>query len=404
MPEGPIIIDVQPLTVKLKTTFRHAGAARKTGASVWVRARRGSVSGWGEGCPRPYAAGDDMASSVAWVQENFAGGSISFNAFDDITGWIEAHNELIDKYPSAWCAVEMALLDLFSKEQRCSVEDLLSVGQNRRQGRYTAVLGDDDLWKYTRYVEQYLAQGFSDYKVKLSGDLERDREKLVLLRDLCVQHGVENPRIRLDANNLWKNRAADAGVHLAALGGSLFAVEEPVGSGDTAGISRVCAASGLPVILDESLCTLTDLKRFMDLPGSFIANIKVSRVGGIMRSLKMIDVLKKLGWPIIIGCHVGETSLLTRAALIPAVAAGERLIAHEGAYGDYLVEREPVEPTLKFGDCGRLDLGAPYFFETVQGRQAVPVENWDTGFGLKCRWPTCPEEGHTESSDLTAAD
>jgi len=44
----------------------------------------------------------------------------------------------------------------------------------------------------------------------------------------------------------------------------------------------------------------------------------------------MIEELKKLGWPVIIGCHVGETSLLTRAALVVSGAAGESLIAHEG--------------------------------------------------------------------------
>jgi L-alanine-DL-glutamate epimerase-like enolase superfamily enzyme len=291
----------------------------------------------------------------------------------------------------------MALLDLFSKERDCSVETLLGVGANRRQGRYTAVLGDDLKPTYVAIADQYLVRGLSDFKIKLNGDLPRDREKLFLLRDLCAQHGIGAPRIRLDANNLWSGRVEAAVEHLAALGGDLFAVEEPVGAGDTAGISRVSAASGLPVILDESLCTLKDLARFKELPGRLIANIKVSRVGGLIRALGLIGAVKKLGWPVIIGCHVGETSLLTRAALIPAAAAGENLIAQEGAYGDYLVESEPVEPTLRFGQCGQLDLDAPYSFNTVRGMETVPVENWNTGFGLKCRWPQLADSGQPAS-------
>ena len=98
----------------------------------------------------------------------------------------------------------------------------------------------------------------------------------------------------------------------------------------------------------------------------------------------MIEELKKLGWQVIIGCHVGETSLLTRAALVVSSAAGESLLAHEGAFGDYLMEREPVSPMLKFGHEGLLDLRSPYYLKTVQGLQVIPAENWKVGFGMKC--------------------
>jgi hypothetical protein len=88
---------------------------------------------------------------------------------------------------------------------------------------------------------------------------------------------------------------------------------------------------------------------------------------------------------------VGETSLLTRAALVVSSAAGDSLIAHEGAFGDYLVEREPVSPMLKFGRHGLLDLNSPYYLKTVQGLQIIPTENWKVGFGMKCSMPLITE-------------
>ena len=112
----------------------------------------------------------------------------------------------------------------------------------------------------------------------------------------------------------------------------------------------------------------------------------------------MIKELKRLGWPIIIGCHVGETSLLTRAALVVSGAAGKSLLAHEGAFGDYLVEREPVSPMLRFGHHGLLDLNAPYSLETDQGRQVIPVENWKIGFGMQCSMSLVTE---VEKENLT---
>jgi L-alanine-DL-glutamate epimerase-like enolase superfamily enzyme/pimeloyl-ACP methyl ester carboxylesterase len=396
MIEQAVRIAVAPLRVKLKTTIRHAGATRKKGESVWVKAERNGIVGYGEGCPRSYVAGDDLESSVQWVEESFSNGEGYFKTFEDVKKWTERNSDLINKYPSAWCAIEMALLDFFSQEKCCNVEALLGLDGFGRRGRYTAVLGDDKRWKFTYLADKYLIRGFSDFKIKLNGDLERDKLKLEILQDLCGQHGVSDVRIRLDANNLWEGRTEEAIGHLKELKGPIFAVEEPIGPRDVEGINKVSTATGLPVILDESLCTIEDLSAFAGLPGKFIGNIKVSRVGGLIRALKLVEELKRMDWPIIIGCHVGETSLLTRAALIPANAAGENLIAQEGAFGDYLVEREPVEPILNFGRNGLLDLRHPYYLKTHQGLKVIPSENWNTGFGIQGRMPVTPDDGEPD--------
>jgi L-alanine-DL-glutamate epimerase-like enolase superfamily enzyme/pimeloyl-ACP methyl ester carboxylesterase len=393
MSKRTIHIEVRPLRVRLKTTFRHAAATRDAGESLWVQAKRNGNKGYGEGCPRTYVAGDDLESSVKWVEENFSSGKMDFETLDDLKQWVENNSKVIDKYPSAWCAIEMALLDLFSREKGCNVERLLGLDSYNLCGRYTAVLGDDKKWKYTTLADQYLIRGFSDFKIKLNGNLERDREKVYIIEDLSIQHNIKDIRIRFDANNLWKDRCDEAIAYLTALGGRVFALEEPVGSRNARDISKISTATVLPVILDESLCSLDDLSLYRNMPGKFIANIKISRVGGLIRALRLIEELKKLGWPIIIGCHTGETSLLTRAALVAASAAGESLIAQEGAFGDYLVEREPVDPMLKFGREGLLNLSFPYYLKTVQGLKVIPVENWNIGFGMQGRMPVVPDDG-----------
>jgi len=404
MSEQTIFIEVQPLCVRLKVTVRHAGATRNEGESVWVKAERKGITGYGEGCPRSYVAGDDLESSVLWVQDMFSAGKVHFNTFEDVKKWVKKNSNMIDRYPSAWCATEMALLDLFSREKNYSVETLLGMDACERRGRYAAVLGDDKIWKFTNLADQYLIRGISDFQIKINGKLEKDRAKLEILENLCKQHNVPDVRIRLDANNLWAGRPEEAINYLKALNGPVFAVEEPVAACDAKDISQVSTATGLPVILDESLCTLDDLSHYINMPGKFIANIKISRVGGIIRTLRLIKELKKLDWPIIIGCHVGETSLLTRAALIPAHAAGENLIAQQGAFGDYLVEREPVDPILKFGRNGMLDLSYPYYLKNVRGLMLTTVDNWNIGFGMKCRMPYTPDDGSPDVLALEMPD
>ena len=387
MSGNKINIEVQPLRLKLKTTISHASATRNEGESIWVRVERNGIEGFGEGCPRIYSAGDELESSIKWINEKFIKEEVIFKSLNDLKEWIKKNTSEIDIYPSAWCALEMALLDLFSREKKCHVEELLGLETYNLSGRYSAVLGNDKKWKFMAIADKYLIRGITDFKIKLNGDIEKDKEKLFLLNDLCIQHSIKEIRIRVDANNCWRDKCDDAIKHLINLGSSIFAVEEPVGPGDIEGIKRVSLSTGLPVILDESLCKYNDLLHYQNLPGKYIANIKISRVGGILRSLEMIKILKKLNWPIIIGCHVGETSLLTRAAMVAASAAGENLIAQEGAFGDYLIECEPAEPMLKFGRYGLLDLRNTYFLKTVQGLKSIPVENWNIGFGMECRIP-----------------
>jgi L-alanine-DL-glutamate epimerase-like enolase superfamily enzyme len=385
-------IEAEPLRLNLKTTIRHAAATRNEGESVWVQAKRNGSTGYGEGCPRVYVAGDDLDASLIWIKKTFPSGKVNFETLEDLKQWAKENEKEIDNYPSAWCAVEMAMLDLLSREKSCSVEKMLGLDDGKLCSRYTAVLGDDKKWKYTTLVDKYLIRRLSDFKIKLSGNLERDIEKLDILEDLSVKHHAESIRIRLDANNLWKDRCDEAIQYTMMLGARrVFAMEEPVRAKNAGDISKFSIATGLPVILDESLCTLEDLSLYKKIEGKFIANIKVSKAGGLIRALKMIEELKKMGWPVIIGCHVGETSLLTRAGLVVSSAAGDSLIAHEGAFGDYLVELEPVTPMLQFGRKGLLDLNSPYDLKTVHGLQIIPPENWKIGFGMKCSMPLIME-------------
>ena len=60
----------------------------------------------------------------------------------------------------------------------------------------------------------------------------------------------------------------------------------------------------------------------------------------------------------IVGAQVGETSLLTRAGLTVAHAAGDALVAQEGAFGTFLLERDVCDPPLMFGAGGVLDVSA----------------------------------------------
>ncbi len=381
----PVRLQFSELRVPLKATFRHASAARTHGESLWVEASRGEQRGYGEGCPRAYVTGETRASCRQWLgtwQESIQARCTSLEA---LQAWMTENTAAVDASPSAWCAIESALLDLFAREREISVEALLGLPPPGGPHVYSAVLGNDESWKTRFLIDQYCILGLTDFKVKLEGDLEVDRSKLASIAELTAWHGVREHRVRVDANNLWADAPERALEYLRALGGELFGVEEPVRPRDVEAQSRISVGLAAPVILDESLCTMADLQRYNGAPGRFVANLKVSRVGGVLRALALVEALRQRGWPIIIGAHVGETSVLTRAAMLVAAAAGENLAAQEGGFGSRLIEREPVIPSLKWGRGGMLDLRRFYAEVTTEGLQVTMPDAWRRGWGLNCR-------------------
>jgi L-Ala-D/L-Glu epimerase / N-acetyl-D-glutamate racemase len=84
--------------------------------------------------------------------------------------------------------------------------------------------------------------------------------------------------------------------------------------------------------------------------------VRVSKMGGINRALEVVEAARARGIGVIVGAQVGETSLLTRAGLTVARAAGESLVAQEGAFGTFLLERDVCDPPLMFGTGGVLDV------------------------------------------------
>lgn len=343
---------VAPLRIPFKVAFRHASAERVETASLWVEAvsERGT-KGFGESCPRSYVTGETLETANAFFGRHEPAWRDGIVDLPSLTAWATDHAGEVDANPAAWCAVELAVLDLLAKESGQTVEELL--GRPRLSGRfrYTAVLGDASLDAFRATAEGYRRLGFTDFKVKLSGDLARDSEKLSVLR----QWKTPSPRVRIDANNLWAG-GDEAVRFLRALEHPLFAVEEPLAPNQYVELARVGRALNCPIVLDESFLRLEQLAEIRDQPERWIINVRVSKMGGLLRSLKVVQAARVVGIGLIVGAQVGETSLLTRAALTVAAAAGNRLVAQEGAFGTFLLERDVVDPPLMFGKGGVLDV------------------------------------------------
>lgn len=364
-------IEVQPLLIPMKEKFAHASAERQQAESLWVVATRDQVTGLGEGCPRPYVTGESLSGALEWAQNLIP--EVLASVFDLATlkSFVKSHQDEIDKNPSAWCALELALLDLFAREAQVSLEKLLGVSETQERFQYSAVLGVDDPQELDRKLTKYLRFGFNDFKLKVVGDQAKDLKSLEMLErrlrpwqllssplrlasSLYTQSSPLEIRLRWDANNAWAGRAEDLEKLFLASPLKPWAVEEPFAPFDFKQMSAASTRLGIGIILDESLCRLQNIEEASHWPGRWIANVRVSKLGGLLRTLEIIEAARGKNWEIIIGAQVGETSVLSRAALVVARAVQSQLKAQEGAFGTRLLAYDKVERVVMFGLGGVL--------------------------------------------------
>ncbi len=345
-------LDIFTFPIPFKVVFRHASAKRDRAENIIVVARSecGRV-GYGEGCPRSYVTGETLRSSAAFIQQHEETIVGNVQDIDGLKTWIDANRGAIDQNPAAFCAVELALLDLLGKIAERPIEDVLGIPRLSGIYRYSAVLGDAPYLAFWWQFRRYWGRGFRDFKVKVSGDPDRDRRKISVFR----KRTDPALRVRLDANNLWHS-ADDCISHINGLSHEFFAIEEPLQEGDLSGFKRVGEECRTKIILDESLLRPEQMDT-LDDASRWIVNLRVSKMGGVLRSMEIARKAKKRRIGIIVGAQVGETSILTRAALAVVSVCGDAHVASEGAFGTYLLQRDLTSPSLMFGPGGNLVYG-----------------------------------------------
>ncbi len=336
------------LRLPFTASFKHGSAERNETETmiVAITDAEGRI-GYGEGCPRSYVTGESIASCDQFYQSHQHAFQ-KITSLDDLKHYVDEHDAEINNHPAAWCAIELAILDLLAQSMGVPVETLLGLNNQRDQYMYSAVLGDSSPNTFAALYKRYRELGLTDFKIKLSKDVSREKEKLQ-----CLTNDLSEISIRADANNLWLT-TTEAIAYLKALDVPFESLEEPIKSNQHQDLMRLADALDRKIVLDESFMRFDQIELLHTKPSIWIANIRVSKMGGILRSLKIIDELLKQGIAITIGAQVGETSLLTRAALLLADVAGHNLSAQEGAFGELLLAHDLFDPVLQFGSGGIL--------------------------------------------------
>jgi muconate cycloisomerase len=153
--------------------------------------------------------------------------------------------------------------------------------------------------------------------------------------------------LRVDANEAWK--PAECMERIQALEPSaITCVEQPVPHSDVAALADIRREIHTPIMLDESLCGIVDARRAVEQRTCDLFNLRLSKCGGFIPSLRLAQFAKTNGLGCQLGCQVGETAILSAAGRHFAASVAD-LRYLEGSYDSHLVRESLAMENMTFG-------------------------------------------------------
>jgi muconate cycloisomerase len=359
------------VALPLKKAIRHASHERTTSDSLVVKVTLDDgTEGFGEGVPRSYVTGETIESAIEALGSIDLGSAIGDPSdFEQAVDRIDALSlPSIQNDPrgmfgnAARCALELALLDAFGRRFGRSVSDAVrhllrerpylrpQPGPVRYSGAITAETPRKErisAWKMRIY-------GFEQVKVKVGVPGQDDEARLRRFR-IILGRSMD---LRLDANEGWST--AELLDRVEPLRRFLpTALEQPVPHEEVETLADLRPRLGMPVMLDESLCGEPDGRRAVELGLADLFNVRISKCGGLGPTIRLIDLAFRNGLGVQLGCHPGESGLLSAAGRhLASNVAGLRYV--EGSYDRHVLAENltVTDPTFGFGGRARPIAGA----------------------------------------------
>jgi muconate cycloisomerase len=349
--------------IPLRKVVSHASFSRAHSDNLVVRVQLDNgVVGYGEGVPRSYVTGETIEGAVDQLLRSDLGSQLgAISDFREAVSMVEGV-KLWQPQPdprgcygnAARCAVELSLLDAFGKHFReplCRVTEMVpeavslrqSVGEVRYSGAITAESSRKEFWSAVK-TRIY---GFRDCKVKVGVQGQDDLERMRRIRRILGRR----VRVRIDANEAWTpHEIVDRLRVLEPF--AIASLEQPVPHEQVAVLAEVRRQVKVPIMHDESLCGMIDARTAIEQGTCDLFNIRISKCGGFLNSLKIAALAHLSGLGYQLGCQVGETGILSAAGRHFATSvAGIRFL--EGSYERHLVQERLTVEDLTFGYGGR---------------------------------------------------
>jgi len=286
-------VETQIVDLPLKRIHKFSATSITTKAYLLVRIYSvNGLMGIGEATTPggPWWAGEAIESIKVMIDEYFAPCLVGEDALN-ISHLMGKLDKVAVYNTFAKAAIEMSLLDLKGRALDVPVYHLLG-GLCRDSSRviWPLAMGDPtaDIEEAERIMDDNIAH---DFKVKM-GYLP-PKDDVHYLGELCK--GLCNKAtVRGDLNAAWDEIQArtwlpvleDQGMHL---------IEQPMQSWNRTGMARVREMIKMPILADESVCTIQDALDLVTLAAADAFSFKPLKSGGLLVCQKIAAIASAAG-------------------------------------------------------------------------------------------------------------
>jgi len=297
-------IEIKVENIPLKTPF--VTALRRVENVEFVRVKLTCNNGafaYGEAPATKAITGEDLESIVAAV-ESATNKLVGVSLLDAL---VALHVTLIGS--SAKAALDMAIVTLLAQQkQQTLLQYLGATDFSPLKTDITISLNDVDTM--LQDAQKAYTNGFDILKVKLGADI-----KHAIAVTKAIAKKIPQAKLLIDANQAWSLEASLEYVEaIKSLHVSL--IEQPVAADDLESLKKITQKSTIPILADEAVFTLEDVKRVYEEGCADMINIKLMKCGGVSRAQEILEYARENHIPCMFGSMLeGPYSIAAAYAL-----------------------------------------------------------------------------------------
>jgi o-succinylbenzoate synthase len=310
--------------LKFKNPFESSKGKFNERKGFLIRLKSSSgKTGVGDAAPFPESGSEtysDAENELKKLKLN-----LKINLHDITTSITESLGSL-DKFPALHHGVEQALINLISKENNLSINEILNESSNNSIN-VNAIIGILTPDKSAEEAQKLIRQGFTTLKVKAGRDkFEDDLNCLKVIRESAGT----NIKLRIDANGKWELNEAINNLKKIELIDPEY-VEQPLYY--LADFIKLKNKTGVPLAVDESIRTIKNAVEFIQHKAVSFIILKPMMLGGIIPVLNIKNYAEQNGLKVVITSSF--ESVVGRSIAIFTASTVKEQLAHGLATGTY---------------------------------------------------------------------